>query len=516
MSTTPGLSSRLIILTLSLGLLAGCTTLPKRPPLLVMSSLPPAESGMLSDFHDEIIAARGENASAFLPLVANRDALLFRLMLVERATTSIDMQYFIWSNDAAGQLLFSKLLEASDRGVRVRLLVDNIFLQATNRALASTGFQPNLHLKIYNPNRIRESKLGSLGEMMLNFEELNRRMHNKVMIVDGQMAILGGRNIGNAYFGLSDKYNFRDFDVLIVGPVVADLTEPFDEFWNAEIAYPAESMSRRATREGLDRLRENIERSLEENATRLASYFEGDPEDALDLDDLRERFEEGTGYFLQDTPVEVEGQRIRLIDMIDFARRETTESLLVVSPYLIPSEKFLENLQALAERGVDVKLLTGSLGSNNHTIAHSHYRKYRRALLATGASLYEFRHDPSSAIRDITDVAPVEAGFISLHTKVLVSDRAECFVGSLNLDPRAIEINTENGILVVSESFCGELATHVEGLLAPSNAWRVELDEMGKMRWRAGDETLKRQPARRFTQRIADFFYRWLPIESQL
>ena len=122
----------------------------------------------------------------------------------------------------------------------------------------------------------------------------------------------------------------------------------------------------------------------------------------------------------------------------------------------------------------------------------------------------------SQAVAATTDVAPVEAGFISLHTKVLVSDRTECFVGSLNIDPRAIEINTENGILVVSESFCGELATHVEGLLAPSNAWRVELDERGKMRWQAGDETLKRQPARRFSQRIADFFYRWLPIESQL
>jgi len=516
MSTTPAFSSRLIILTLSVGLLAGCAMLPKRPAVSVMSSLPAANSGLLSDFHNEIIAARGEDASAFLPLVANRDALLFRLMLVERATTSIDLQYFIWSDDAAAQLLFSKLFQAADRGVRVRLLVDNIFLSVTNRVLASTGFQPNLHVKIYNPNRVRESKLGSLGEMMLNFEELNRRMHNKVMIVDGQMAILGGRNIGNAYFGLSDKYNFRDLDVLVVGPVVTNITEPFDEYWNAEIAYPAESMSSRSTREDLDRLRENIDGFLLKNATRLAAYVESDPEDALDLDDLRERFEEGTGYFLQDTPVEVEGERIRLIDMIEFAKKETTESLLVVSPYLIPSKNLLESREVLTERGVEVKLLTGSLGSNNHTIAHSHYRKYRRALLATGASLYEFRRDPSPAIRALTDVAPVEAGFISLHTKVLVSDREECFVGSLNLDPRAVEINTENGILIVSEAFCGEIATHVEGLLEPSNAWRVELDEKGRMRWHAGDVTLKRQPARRFSQRIADFFYRWLPVESQL
>jgi putative cardiolipin synthase len=275
-------------------------------------------------------------------------------------------------------------------------------------------------------------------------------------------------------------------------------------------------MSRRATRDDLERFKERQGRLLAASASLLAAYPIDDPVAALDLDDLRARFEEGRGYFLQDTPVEVEGERVRLIDMIRYLAAETSEEMLIVSPYLIPRSRFLEHLEELSERGVEIKILTGSLGANNHTIAHSHYRKYRRALIATGASLYEFRHDPSAAIRAITDVPPVEADFISLHTKVLISDRTECFVGSLNLDPRAVEINTENGVFIVSEAFCGVIANHVEKLLDPSNSWRVELNEKGKMRWRSGDTTLKRQPARRVTQRIADFFYRWLPIESQL
>jgi len=466
--------------------------------------------------HDEIIAARGVDASAFLPLVSARDAMLFRLLMVEQATTSIDLQYFIWSNDEVGRLLLSRLFAAARRGVRVRLLVDNIFLKGSNRQLAAFGYQPGFHLKVYNPNRVRESGLGTLGEFMLNFGELNRRMHNKVMVVDGHMAIAGGRNIGNAYFGLSERYNFRDLDALIVGPVVPEIATAFDEYWNAEIAYPAEAMSSRAKPEDLAAYLKFVDRFLEENSSRLASYVGGEPGALLDLDDLRKRLEEGRAYFLQDDPVEVEGERVRLMDMIDYVASETTKELLIVSPYLIPRGDFLEELKFVAERGLELKILTGSLGANNHTMAHSHYRKYRRALLDSGAALYEFRHDPSPEIRAITDVPPVEAGFLSLHTKVLVLDRAECFVGSLNPDPRAMEINTENGVFIVSEDFCGTIATHVEKLLEPANAWRVELDEKGRMRWRAGDETRTRQPARRFSQRIADFFYRWLPIEGQI
>jgi len=188
----------------------------------------------------------------------------------------------------------------------------------------------------------------------------------------------------------------------------------------------------------------------------------------------------------------------------------------MVTPYLIPVGNFLEELAEMSSEGVTVKILTGSLGANNHTVAHSHYKKYRRRILATGAELYEFRHDPSPAIRDAVDVPPVRATFISLHTKALVGDRKRCFVGSLNLDPRALEINTENGLYIQSTGLCGQLAEQFDSLMEPENAWHVYLNENHQLRWKSRAGTVAFQPARSFGQRIADFFCRLLPIESQL
>jgi putative cardiolipin synthase len=188
----------------------------------------------------------------------------------------------------------------------------------------------------------------------------------------------------------------------------------------------------------------------------------------------------------------------------------------MVTPYLIPVKGFLEDLAKLSSEGVKVKIATDSMGANNHTAAHSHYKKYRRRILASGAELYEFRHDPSSAMRDISDVPPVQANFISLHIKALAGDRQRCFVGSLNLDPRAIEINTENGLYIQSPGLCGELAEQFDTLMVPENAWRVTVDNSDQLRWESSAGSVSIQPARSFWQRIADFFFRLIPMESQL
>jgi putative cardiolipin synthase len=163
-----------------------------------------------------------------------------------------------------------------------------------------------------------------------------------------------------------------------------------------------------------------------------------------------------------------------------------------------------------------IKILTGSLGANNHTAAHSHYKKYRRAILAAGAELYEFKHNPSRAIREISNVPPVEAEFICLHVKAMVGDRQRCFIGSLNLDPRALEINTENGLYIESKGLCGQLAEQFDILMSPENAWRVYVNDENQLRWESSSGTVSIQPARSFWQRISDFFWRLMPIESQL
>jgi putative cardiolipin synthase len=341
-------------------------------------------------------------------------------------------------------------------------------------------------------------------------------MHNKLFVVDNHLAIVGGRNIGNSYFGLSKKYNFRDLDVLVGGPVLEEISHAFDEYWNVELAYPGGAMSRKARMEDLQLIREKTEEYLTEKRDVLAS-FSMDPrkwkEELLQLPCLMEG---GEAHFLQDVPISFDGEEHRLSDMLRYLSEPNHKELIVVTPYLIPMGDMLKNLTQLSSEGVRIKILTGSMGANNHTVAHSHYKKYRRRILATGAQLYEFRHDPSSAVRAISDAPPMDAAFICLHVKALVGDRKRSFVGSLNLDPRALKINTENGLYIQSEGLSKQLADHFDTLMAPENAWRVYLNEKNKLRWESSSGTVSTQPARSFGQRIADFFFRLLPIEGQL
>jgi putative cardiolipin synthase len=224
----------------------------------------------------------------------------------------------------------------------------------------------------------------------------------------------------------------------------------------------------------------------------------------------------GEGHFLQDDPVEIDGKPFRLSDMLAYVAGPSMSELLVSSPYFIPDNTFLQELASDVDRGVAVKVLTGSLGSNNHTAAHSHYKKYRKRILDTGSELYEFHHEPSPMLRDLADVPPIEGEFISLHSKVIVADRRISFIGSLNLDPRAMVINTENGLLIESEVLAAQLVAIFETLIARENAWQVFADERGKLRWESTDGIVTRQPARTGGQRVSEFFLRLLPLEKQL
>lgn len=495
--------------------LASCAILPPAPPRLPERTLAPAQTGTLAEQARRIREDAGRD-SAFRLLADNREALLWRLALVDHATTSIDAQYYIWSNDEAGALLFEHVLMAADRGVRVRLLVDDLLVASSDRNLAAYARHPNLEIRLYNPGKVRESTLGALGHMIVNFRDMNRRMHNKLFVVDGLFAVVGGRNVGNPYFGLSDRYNFRDLDVLVAGPVVPEIAEAFDDYWNAEVAYPTREMRADVTRADLAALRQRLTNGLAERREILASY----PLQAEDwsplLATLQGSLQHGEAHFLQDEPVASSAGQLRLREMLGRLAAPSHEEMLIITPYLIPAGNFLANLAGLEADGVDVKILTASMGANNHTIAHSHYKKYRRKILATGADLYEFRHEPSETVRAAADVPPVRSRFVSLHIKALVGDRRRCFIGSLNLDPRALEINTENGLYIESPQLAVNLARLFDELSDEHNAWKVEPDERGRLRWLTFGKTVSRQPARSFGQRVADFFFRLLPVESQL
>lgn len=495
-------------------MVGGCTTLQPDPVRNISHTIPPASSGALAETADKLRLPPGVTAA--MPLSAAQEAMDWRLALVDHAITSIDIQYFIWSSDEAGILLFDRLMQAADRGVRVRLLVDDLALDGSDHNIAVYSRHPNFEIRIYNPGRVRKSALGGIGEFMLYFRALNRRMHNKLFVVDNRFAILGGRNIGNPYFGLSKKYNNRDMDLLLAGAIVPEISQAFDKYWNAELAYPGGAMSPSASIEELPERRKVLEMYLEQHSETLSSY----PMQRQNWKNLfkllPQRVDIGKGHFLQDIPVSHDGRELKLVDMIDQIAGESHEELIVVSPYFIPTEGLLESIAEQVSRGVKVKILTGSLGSNNHTAVHSHYRKYRRKILAAGAELYEFRHDPSEHIRAISDVPPVTAGFISLHAKALVADRDKVFIGSLNLDPRAVVINTENGIYFESSALGKDLATRFDIMMLPENAWRVFIDKNDELRWESSEGIVTRQPARTWGQRITDFFFGLLPIESQL
>ncbi len=512
-------SVRLLILLYLCGsalLFPACATLPPRPDLAHEPALPPADSGSLAMLAQRFTAANGPEASGFHLLIDAREALDARLALIDSATSSIDTQYFIWKGDAVGVLLFDRLMQAADRGVRVRIIVDDIWLGSTTRNLAALNAHPNLEIRIFNPNPSRDSTFGGFINYLASFQALNQRMHNKLMIVDNHALIAGGRNHGNEYFGLGKEFNFLDVDVIAVGGVVGESSNAYDDYWNDNAVYPLTRLIEKLPDNTLKEVRSALSELLEKFSPQLVSYHLQRHDWQQSLNTLEENLLIGEAHFLQDDPVQIDGQSYRLLDMISYFSDPTTEEFLLTSPYLLPVDASLHNLRESVQRGVKVKIITNSLASTNHTLVNSHYKKYRRPILNTGARLFEFHHQPSGTVRNWADVEPVKAPFISLHAKTIVADRRLCFIGSLNFDPRALVINSENGLLIKSEELAGELTDFLEFLAAPENAWELTVDRSNRIQWQSAETKLNAQPARGVLQGFVDLFGRLLPIESQL
>lgn len=504
--------------------LTNCATRPTNtvaPP--VLHALAPAKQGALARVSKDVEKRFGSEESAFHLLTINQDALMWRLALIDHATTSIDIQYYLWNNDDAGGLLFMRLLDAADRGVRVRLLVDDFLFNGGEKMLAAISHHPNLDIKIYNPKLVRQGAGGQLLEWAIRFGKLNRRMHNKAFIVDNQLAIMGGRNIGNAYFGLSEKYNFIDLDVLTTGRVVEDISEGFDVFWNSKLSVAGQVMSKRSSAADMPAAMAKIRDGFAKNQDLLKQTpFPLRRKDwTAKFRGVAKMWHRGTAVMLQDQPVTDLTQKRQsfLASAPNLTDTENPKELIVVSPYLIPGELVYGALYRNSSQGADVRILTASLGSTNQPLVHSKFRKHRKEILASGAKLYEFRHDPAQQVREFSDTYPVRSKYVSIHAKTSVGDRETCFIGSLNLDPRSIDINTENGLFIRSPSLARELAEHLELLMATENGWRVTSTKnkgKGFLRWSSKGKTRTTQPAPNFGKRVADFIYGFLPIEGQL
>ncbi len=502
---------------LSLLLMTACRSIPHNPGKSASISLGRSERGLLAKTSQDVLGSATPDKSAFMLISNNAEALRWRLALLDQAKESIDLQVFIWSNDESGRLLLSRIIAAAERGVRVRLLIDDMPKDWSDAGTARIARLPNIDLRRFNPGMARKGLISRSLQMATQFRQLNRRMHNKQLIVDGSWAIIGGRNIGNPYFGLSEHYNNRDLDVLVTGRVIPDLAKDFDEYWNADAAYPGELMSKPRSEKRQRRADEKFKQQLDKDRERL--IMTGIPTEVIDwrsaFDTLPARMTPGTARSLQDSPV-VSGYRgLRLLEQLNEANLDVKHESIIITPYMIPAQQFPE-LEQGAQQQQRVRVLVPSMDSNNHTMAHSHYKKYRKPLLQAGCELFEFRGDASPALRANSDTPPFSSDFISLHTKAFILDRHWVLLGSLNIDPRSIRINTEHLLIIESPALAANLLAEFDRMIAPENAWSVTLNPKGKLRWNSSLGTRKRQPARSTWQRVTDFFYRLLPIERQL
>lgn len=455
----------------------------------------------------------GAQASGFELLDHNEAGLRWRLALIDSARHSIDVQYYVWFGDASGRLLAKRLLDAADRGVHVRMLIDDLntlletaeSIKLRDDVVAWLDSHPNLELRLFNPWRDR-SLAGRVGESVGEFERVNHRMHNKAMIVDNRAAILGGRNIGDEYLGLNPAFNFHDLDVLGIGPVARQASAVFDRFWNSRWVMPAAALKREpaAVATSHSAARERLTADL--HRLPALSRFDVAPRSWTDdIAALAKRLHAGTSRVETDSP-EPGGIRQDMVERIyEFADTARSE-LLIVNAYIIPSERTITAARGLKTRGVRIKVLTNSLASHDVPAVNSHYKAWRRPILGAGAELYEIRHD--AAIQaEIADTAPTRARFMGLHSKAMVIDRQRVVIGSMNFDPRSAQINTEMGVFVESPGLAAALAALIERDIAPANSWRVAIDANDQLTWTNDRETQTRQPARNWWQRVQDLLF---------
>jgi putative cardiolipin synthase len=449
------------------------------------------------------------------PLADPLEAFATRVALVRSAQRTLDVQYYIWRNDLTGTLLLEELREAADRGVRVRLLLDdNGIPSSLDTTLAALTTHPNIEVRLFNPFATRKPK--AIG-FLTDFSRLNRRMHNKSLTADGVATILGGRNIGDEYFGATDGVVFADLDVLAIGPAATDVAHDFDRYWDSASAWPASQILPRVEFSELATLDRAALAAREDPAA--AAYIESlrKTTDVRRLLDGTLQLEWAKTRLVSDDPAKALGTApehtlvlIQLRDILGEPHRE----LDLVSPYFVPGELGTQYFTQLAAKGVTVRVLTNSLEATDVTAVHSGYARRRKALLDGGVDLFELRR--AAGANKETGKGPFGSSGSSLHAKTFAVDAERVFVGSLNFDPRSATINTELGLVVESP----ELASKIETAFwtrVPQLAYQAHLDENGKLYWtRVLDDTVVRydtEPNTKWSQRLGVWFFSILPIE---
>jgi putative cardiolipin synthase len=476
---------------------------------------PPAEVGRLASVEGRVAALHGADVSGFRLLDRNADGLTWRVSLIENAAHSIDLQYYVWFGDISGQLLLSRVIAAADRGVKVRILFDDLSTmlrrmtspELRDAMLGRVDRHPNIEVRVFNGWHARDW-VGRVVEGAVEFERINRRMHNKQMVVDNRLAIIGGRNIGDEYMGLHPEFNFHDLDVMGIGPVARQASAVFDRYWNSDWVRRIPPTTEPATAALTPQM---IELPPEAAAHPAMKAFLADADGrASEVDRLADSLIAGKSVVHTDPPSRAATSRNHMPEAFRALMRSARREVLITNAYIIPDEIFISDLRELVARGVQVRILTNSLEANDVPAVNAHYEKWRKPILGTGATLHELRAD--AAIQgELVDTPPVRSGFVGLHTKAMVIDRERSFIGSMNLDPRSGIFNSEMGVIIDSPPLATHLARRMELDMGSTNSWQVTRDADGSLRWTssAGERTI--QPARNLWQRMQNLVFKLAP-----
>lgn len=448
----------------------------------------------------------------------NLVAFALRGLSAREATHALDLQYYIWDEDVTGRLLIREALHAADRGVRVRLLLDDLYVRKTERVLAALARHPCIEVRLYNPFQIRSwGLLGSAVEFLCAGYRLNHRMHNKAWIVDGRLLIAGGRNVGDEYFGASSQFNFRDLDLAMTGGAAAQALAAFERYWGSPQVRPIGRVAGARPRDGdLDALRRRLDSfSAAASAPGYLERLRALPKLAELLEERRVVLDADRVRVAADPPGKgIDRRRSpEVLDAVRDALATARKQVLLISPYFVPGRRGTRLLTTLARRGVRVSVLTNSLAATDVLAVHGGYARYRRRLLRAGVELHELKRGGQQG-RSLFG-----SGRASLHTKAFAADGELAFVGSFNLDPRSAYLNTEMGAFVRHPVLAGEVGAEFARLTDPARSWAVGL-KRGRLAWadRAGGRTrvLRHEPDASPSRRVLARVLGWLPIEPQL
>ena len=505
----------------------GCSTLPKHK----IESIP--ETTLQVDTAQTTLAQiiqplqeQHPDLTGYLVLFEPLEALATRLSLIDKAEKRLDLQYYIWDNDKVGSLALHALIRAADRGVKIRLLIDDNNAKSTEGIFLALAQHPNIEVKLFNPYRFRKYRA---LDMILDLKRINRRMHNKSFIADHQVALIGGRNMTNQYYNVSDNYQFSDVDVMLVGTAVKDISHSFDEYWSHEYAYKVQEVVNQSAHhlsyESLKRqLDEHYERVTVQNYLDLTSNSQA-------IDSLMSRdiqLDWVKAEVVKDSPDKIKSKakkkehlNFQLIQHLE----QPEKNVDLISAYFVPEKKGAKMLTDLAKDGVKVRVLTNSFKANDVAVVHAFYGKYRQNLLEHGVQLYEFlpalnKNDLDKNTEDLAKKAKVSIKGLSrssLHAKLMALDEKQVFIGSFNFDPRSAYLNTEIGVLLNSPPLAQAVHTTMDENLS-KYAYKLVLDANKKTTWQRqtpqGPVIYTKEPRMKWWQRAGIKMLSWLPIEG--